>query len=159
MSGELWDWTVGAYGAPGVEAASLMLQDTAGQSVPLLLWSAWTARTGRAVDDETLEAAVDTAKAWTEAAVAPLRAVRVRLKAPLSDLEPGARERVRAEVKRVELMAEEALLADLEALTDGAPGAALSDEALLDRLVEAAREWNGKVPREALKAWAERLPA
>ena len=159
MSGALWDWSVVAYGAPGVEAASLMLQDTAGQSVPLLLWAAWTARTGRAIDNETLEAAADTAKAWTEAAVEPLRAVRVRMKAPLSDLEPGARERVRAEVKRVELMAEEALLADLESLTDGAVGHALSDESLLERLVEVARAWNGKVPREGLKAWAVRLPA
>ncbi|WP_240623285.1 TIGR02444 family protein [Brevundimonas lutea] len=158
-NGSLWDWAVAAYGASGVQAASLMLQDTAGQSVPLLLWAAWTARTGRAVDDETMEAAVDTATAWTEAAVAPLRAVRVRLKAPLSDLEPEARERVRTEVKRVELMAEQALLADLEMLTDGAAGEPLSDDATLDRLVEAARAWNGRVPREGLKALRDRLPA
>ncbi len=159
MSGALWDWAVAAYGAPGVQAASLMLQDTAGQNVPLLLWAGWTAATGRAVDDETMEAAADTARAWDEAAVSPLRVVRVRMKAPLSDLESEARERVRAEVKRVELMAEEALLADLEALTSAGTGAALSEEARLARLVEAARAWNGRVPREGLKALSDRLPA
>ena len=42
----LWDWAVAAYGADGVADACLELQDAAGQNVPLLLWAAWTARTG-----------------------------------------------------------------------------------------------------------------
>ena len=69
----LWDWAVAAYAAPDVAEACLLLQDRHEQNVPLLLWSAWVAATGRRPDEETLEAACDTARAWDSLAVAPLR--------------------------------------------------------------------------------------
>ena len=75
MSG-LWDWSVRAWAAPGVGETCVELQDAAGQNAPLLLWAAWAARTGRAVDEDALEAACDIARAWQEAAVAPRRGVR-----------------------------------------------------------------------------------
>ena len=83
----LWDWAVRAYGAEGVSETCLTLQDVHEQNVPLLLWAAWTAATGRRPDEETIEAADD-----------------------------PAREAVRAQVKAVELDAERHLLAALEAL-------------------------------------------
>ena len=98
----LWDWAVRAYGAEGVSETCLTLQDVHEQSVPLLLWAAWTAATGRRPDEETLEAAADAARAWDLAAVAPLRAVRRTLKAPIPDIDDPAREAVRTRVKAVE---------------------------------------------------------
>lgn len=155
MSG-LWDWSVRAWAAEGVAETCLHLQDAAGQCPPLLLWAAWTAQTGREVDDETLEAACDIARAWQEAAIAPLRAVRRSLKRRNPDLEDAGREAVRAQVKAVELEAERRLLAALEAL--GPPPTA-TPRPMLEALVATARRWSATTPRAGLNELAERLPA
>lgn len=152
----LWDWAVAAYGREGVSEACLALQDHHDQNVPLLLWAAWSAATGRRSDAETVEAACDTARAWTSAAVAPLRAIRRTLKAPIPDMDDAARQGLREQVKAVELAAERALLADLETLSPAAsPGA----RPVLDVLVEVARQWSPVTPRPALARLAETLSA
>ena len=155
MSG-LWDWAVRAYGADGVSEACLHLQDAAGQNVPLLLWAAWAARTGRNPDADALEAACDIARAWQETAIAPLRDVRRALKGRNPDLEDADREAVRNQVKAVELGAERRLLAALEALTPSSEGA---PRPVLEALIAAARQWSPMTPRPGLTTLAERLPA
>lgn len=155
MSG-FWDWALVAYRAPGVSDACLTLQDTHGHNVPLLLWASWTAATGRALDDETIEAACDAARAWDGAAVGPLRAVRRTLKAPIPDIGDAGRKALREQVKAIELAAERALMADLEALAPAASGPTMPK---LEALVAVARVWTRVVPRPALAALAERLPA
>ncbi len=155
MSG-LWEWSVRAWGTEGVAETCLHLQDAAGQCPPLLLWAAWAARTGRPVDDEALEAACDIARAWQEAAVVPLRALRRSLKRRNPDLEDADREAVRAQVKAVELDAERRLLAALEALS---PAPAGSSRPVLEALVAVARRWSPTTPRAGLTELAERLPA
>lgn len=151
----LWDCSLAAYASPGVADACLHLQDAHEQSVPLLLWAAWIAETGRRPDDETIEAACDTARAWSDAAVTPLRAVRRTLKAPIPDLDDAAREAVREGVKALELEAERHLLAALEAL---APPPSGPPRRAIEGLVEATRLWSRVVPRPALVQLAERLP-
>jgi uncharacterized protein (TIGR02444 family) len=153
---DLWTWAVRAYGAPGVSEACLSLQDHNEQNVPLLLWSAWIAATGRRPDEETLEAACDTARAWDGAAIAPLRAVRRTLKAAIPDIDDAPRLAIREQVKAIELAAERRLLDALEAL---APPPSGSPRPLLDGLVDTARLWDRVVPRPALRHLAERLPA
>ncbi|MDQ7812166.1 TIGR02444 family protein [Brevundimonas sp.] len=153
---DLWDWAVRAYASDGVGDACLHLQDAAGQNVPLLLWAAWTARTGRSPDADTLEAACDVARAWQDTAIAPLRAVRRAMKGRNPDLDDADREAVRSQVKAVELEAERRLLAALEALSPapaGAPGP------VLEALIAVARQWSPMTPRPGLSALAERLPA
>lgn len=152
----LWDWAVRAYAADGVEEACLELQDSAGQNVPLLLWAAWTAATGRDLDADAREDACDIARAWEDSAVAPLRAVRRTLKTRIPDLDDAAREVVRAQIKAVELEAERRLLAALEALTPDAPG---PPRPMLDAMVAVARVWSPMTPRPGLVRLAERLPA
>ena len=152
----LWDWAVRAYASDGVSDACLHLQDAAGQNVPLLLWAAWAARTGRKPDADALEAACDIARAWQETAVAPLREVRRALKGRNPDLEDGDREAVRTQVKAVELEAERRLLAALEALTPPPEGA---PRPVLEALIAVARQWSPMTPRPGLTALAERLPA
>ncbi|WP_332655108.1 TIGR02444 family protein [Brevundimonas sp.] len=153
---DLWDWAVRAYASDGVGEACLHLQDAAGQNVPLLLWAAWAARTGRSPDADTLEAACDIARAWQETAIAPLRSVRRALKGRNPDLEDADREAVRAQVKAVELEAERRLLAALEALSPLPEGAA---RPVLEALIAVARQWSSMTPRAGLTALAERLPA
>ena len=67
----LWDWAVEAYAAARRVRGLPDLQDGYGQNVPLLLWAAWTAATGRVLDEDTIEGACDCARAWDAAAVAP----------------------------------------------------------------------------------------
>ena len=155
MSGALWAWAARAWAAPGVAEAGLALQDHQGQNPPLLLWAGWCALTGRPLDEETLEAACDTARAWNETVVAPLRALRRTLKAPVPDLEDAARLSVRAGVKAVELEAERHLLDALEALA-GPPG---TPHPAAEGLVAAARAWDRTVPRAGLQHLAALLPA
>ncbi len=151
-----WDWALAAYRAPAVSEACLDLQDGAGQNVPLLLWAAWTAETGRTLDEDTIEAACDAARAWEGVAVLPLRNVRRTLKKPIPDIGDAGREALREQVKAVELAAERFLMADLEALIDAPGGPA---RPAIDALVAVARVWSRVVPRPALTVLAERLPA
>lgn len=152
----LWDWAVAAYDAPGVAEACLALQDHHEQNAPLLLWSAWVAETGRRPDEETIEAACDTARAWDGVVTAPLRAVRRTLKAPVPDIDDGPREAVRERIKAIELEAEKHLLDALEALTPEAGG---PKRPALDGLVATARIWSSITPRPALIRLAGALPA
>ena len=152
----LRDWSLTVWAAEGVAEACLELQDSAGQNIPLLLWAAWCAAEGRTPDDDALEAAGDTARAWQETAIAPLRAVRRALKPRAPDLDDADREAVRDQVKAVELEAELRLLAALEALAPAPSGPARPP---LDAMVAAARVWSPMTPRAGLVRLAERLPA
>jgi uncharacterized protein (TIGR02444 family) len=156
MTTPFWDWAVAGYGAPGVEDACLELQDAGGQNVPLLLWAAWCAATGRRVDRETIEAACDAARAWETTAVAPLRAVRRTLKTRSLDMDDADREAIRAQVKAVELEAERRLMAHLAGLSPDSIGA---PRPVLDAMIAVSREWGRSVPRAGLDHLAQTLPA
>lgn len=155
MSG-LWTWAVAAYEAPGVAEACLSLQDHNEQNVPLLLWAAWVAVTGRRPDEETIEAACDAARAYDTVVTAPLRAVRRTLKAPIPDVDNDHREALRQQVKALELDAERRLMLELE---DLAPAPSGAPRRAIDGLVETAKLWARVVPRPALTTLADRLPA
>lgn len=156
MSATLWDWALKAYGRDGVSEACLALQDYHEQNVCLLLWGAWCAETGRDPDEETLEAAADTARAWETTTVAPLRAIRRTLKTPVPDLDTEARLSVRDQIKVLELKAERHLLDQLQEL---APPASAKARPVLDGMADAARLWARIIPRPALKTLSERLSA
>lgn len=152
----LWDWAVAAYAAEGVSETCLSLQDQHEQNTCLLLWAGWNAATGRRPDEETIEAACDTARAWETTTTAPLRAIRRTLKLPVPDIEDTAREAVRNRIKAVELEAERHLLLALEALSPTPSGA---PRPAIEALVETAKVWARIIPRPGLIRLAERLPA
>ena len=151
-----WDWAVAAYAAPGVAEACLDLQDAHDQNVPLLLWAAWCARTGRRPDEDDLDAACDTARVWTDAAILPLRDLRRRLKSTIPDMDNADRLAVREQIKAVELDAERRLMSALEGL---APAPCGGPCPALDALAELSRRRDRVTPRPALAILAERLPA
>lgn len=152
----LWNWSVSAYDRPGVAEACLALQDSHDHNVPLLLWSAWTAATGRRPDGEDIEAACDTARAWAASTIAPLRAVRRTLKGPIPDVDSEARLDLRKQIQAVELAAERYLLEALEAL---APPPTEPPRPAIDALADTARIWARVVPRPALVNLASALPS
>ena len=160
MSDGFWDWAAAAYAAPGVSEECLHLQDVHEQAVPLLLWAAWQAETGRAPDEEAIEGAVDTTRVWADHAVVPLRELRRALKTRRPDMADADREAVRAQVKAAELEAERRLMLALEGLAPAPGGKA---PPMVDLLVRVAREWGDQIPRPALghlaEALAKRLPA
>lgn len=151
----LWDWAVAAYSDAETAEACLNLQDRHGQQVCLLLWAGWAAGRG-SVDEDTLEAAVDIARAWETAALAPLRAVRRTLKKPIPDIADDPRVAVREKLKGVELAAERALLDALAAEAAPQPGPATD---ALGLMVRVGRLWGEQTPRPQLAALAQRLPA
>lgn len=155
-NGDLWPWVLATYAAPGVAEVCLELQDTAGQNVPLLLWAAWVARSGRKWDEDMREAACDTARIWEETAIAPLRAVRRTLKTRAVDMDDDDREAIRSQVKATELDAERRLLLALETLS---PAATFTPRPAIDDLIAIARTWSSSIPRPGLTRLAECLPA
>jgi uncharacterized protein (TIGR02444 family) len=153
-SASAWDWAVARYARPGVEEALLDLQDRYEQCVSLLLFAAWAAAEGRRLDEEDLEAAVDTARAYETTVLRPLRAIRRTLKAPIPDVEDAARLAMREQVQAVELDAERRLIGELAAAAPAASGPART---IADGLVAAAKTWARTVPRAELLALAGRL--
>lgn len=145
---EFWDWAIEVYEKPGVAEACLRLQDAHGQCVPLLLWAAWSGETQTSV---AVEAAAR-ARAWLEI-IEPLRAVRRRLKTPVSRDDENARLGLREHVKATELAAEQALMTELEVL---APNR-VAGRAALPALLTVSAAWGGRVPVEVLARLADLL--
>ena len=152
----LWEWALAAYAKAGDPEACLELQDAGGQNVCLLLWAAWAAGTGHSLDADARADACDIARAWEDAAVAPLRAVRRRLKTRILDMGDDARQAVRDQVKAVELLAERHLLAALEAASRPADR---PPPPLNDALAAVCRDWSGTAPRALLTTLIDRLCA
>jgi uncharacterized protein (TIGR02444 family) len=149
-----WTWALEAYARPGVAEACLDLQDHHGQNIPFLLWAAWAALDGRALDRPTLKAGADLAARWEAAAVGPLRAARRAMKPEFPGMADLAREALRAEVKALELKAEQLLIEALEALS---PAAGSGAWPVRSALAEAAAAWPAKASEIGLDVLAQTL--
>jgi len=150
-----WEWAVRVYAAPDVADACLELQDSHDQCVPLLLFGAWAETQGLGLAGDTAEAAADMARSWSAQVIAPLRAVRRRLRGPVSDMDDAARQAIRQQVKATELAAEKALMTALEGLIDPEAGGGRP----ADNLVFLARHWAPVVPRAALERLRQQISA
>jgi uncharacterized protein (TIGR02444 family) len=151
---KFWTWALEAYGRPGAAEACLDLQDHHRQCVPYLLWGAWAAREGRLLDQRTLEQGADLSARWEAAAVGPLRTARRAMKPEVPGISDAAREGVRAEVKALELQAEQLLIEALEAIAP-APGPA--ELPLRPALAAATAAWAAEASETALDRLAQTL--
>lgn len=136
-SESLWDWTLAAYGRPGVAEACLEAQDGHGLNTSLLLWAVWANP-----DDAALASAVALGKAWEETVLWPLRHVRRDLKAAMPGIDDQARLDLREDIKAAELRSERVLMEGFEALAGRAAGP-VDPAAALSR---AARAWRNDAP-------------
>lgn len=122
----LWHFSTAFYRVPGVAEASIALQDESGVDVNVMLYLLYLAMHGRRVSADEMQAIDECAAAWSTAVVAPLRALRRRLKQPIGSFLPPVTARLREEVKRIELASErieqDALERILELGSADAPG-------------------------------------
>lgn len=120
MPSDLWSFASCCYARPGVEAACLRLQ-AAGADVCLLLCGLWLEQRGVAYGDARRAQLERIAGPWQQRVVQPLRELRQSWRATAATDE--VQQRLRAQVKALELEAERELLARLEAEVNGWPHA------------------------------------
>ncbi len=120
-----WDFSLAVWGREAVEPACLALQARHGIDVNLLLFCGWAGRRGRALDAADFGRLIEAVRPWRDAAVLPLRGLRVWLKTQ-SVTPPGApdaaAEALRERIKACELEAEaiqQALLVAAIAVPEG----------------------------------------
>jgi len=127
----LRDWAFAAYERPGVQEACLELQDRHEMDVVALLWCVWVGEHHGSVEAEVMGRVVGEIAGWQAEVVAPLRAVRRRLKqadaAALSGggesavaaatVTPDTKDCLRSQVADAELSAEVIQLDRLESST------------------------------------------
>lgn len=140
----LWDFALRLYGAPGVSGACLVLQNESGVDVPILLFSAWLAKSSVALTESELLRIDGLVKAWRDEVVKPLRAVRRRLKAGPHPAPGPQTEDLRNGIKAVELASEKIELALLEA--EGAALAGVATGPAGDNLSLVLRHFRGSAP-------------
>ncbi|MCI5074512.1 TIGR02444 family protein [Oricola sp.] len=115
MAEALWPFSLRFYDDAGTQKACLALQDQFGGDVNLMLWLLWRASKGEVIDASGVRQLDDLVKPWRNEVVQPLRALRRHMKE--RDLGPGreAQDGVRERIKAVELSAEKAQQAMLDA--------------------------------------------
>lgn len=103
-----WDFSVNTYSRNGVAPASLRLQDRLGADVNIVMYCCWVAHDrGVRFDLSALNRLVLIVGPWKSAVVEPLRMIRRTLKGTVHDgFDTGERERLRTEIKRLELRSE-----------------------------------------------------
>jgi uncharacterized protein (TIGR02444 family) len=114
-----WRFSLGFYRQPGVADACIALQDGCGVDVNILLFFLWLATMRRCVSPEVAQEVCGKATPWRDAVVAPLRAIRRRLKDGSTLVERGTAEAFRTKVKALELESERLEQEALFALADG----------------------------------------
>ena len=121
-AGDLWSFALKVYGAADVSASCLALQDRFGADVPVLLTALWMAQRGVRLDASGMAEIERRIGPWRTEMVAPLRALRRRLKSdpPLPPSEET--EALRTDIKRAELYAEKIELATLAGWVDAMSG-------------------------------------
>jgi len=136
MHSDLWDFAIGLYARPGVEAACLELQAQRAD-VCLLLCAAWLEQRGVGVSEERLEQLRQLAGPWQSSVVQPLRALRQQWRSQAaSDPQLAA---LREQVKVLELDAERLQLKRLQVVCENWPdGDEAPPESWLVRLAPVA---------------------
>jgi uncharacterized protein (TIGR02444 family) len=114
-----WRFSLRFYRQPGVADACIALQDGCGVDVNVLLFFLWLATAQRRVSPDMARSVCAQAAPWRDDVVAPLRAVRRRLKGGAALVERGAAERFRTAIKAIELESERLQQEALFALAAG----------------------------------------
>lgn len=128
-----WRFSLGFYRREGISEACIALQDQCGVDVNLLLFLLWLGLAKRRLSLEELRAIEAKSRAWSLAAVVPLRSVRRTLKGDSNLVAPTSAELFRTKIKAVELEAErlqqEALYALAQDISLGQAAASVEEAA------------------------------
>jgi uncharacterized protein (TIGR02444 family) len=101
-----WQFSLAFYARPGVPAACLELQDSAGVDVNVLLYLLFLANHQRQLVDADVARIDVLIHEWRELAVIPLRTLRRKLKTGIAPMPSADTEALRSAIKRIELDAE-----------------------------------------------------
>ncbi|MBC6439668.1 MAG: TIGR02444 family protein [Rhodospirillales bacterium] len=102
-----WTYTMGVYGRDGVQPSVIHLQDARDADVNLLLYAMWTANLGLPAFDSTHVAFLASrVRAWREAAIEPLRAVRTGMRDGVVHVPEDEAEGLRKQILKLEIEAE-----------------------------------------------------
>jgi uncharacterized protein (TIGR02444 family) len=131
----LWRFSLAVYGAPGVSAACLELQERRGADVNLLLYVAYVGISGRGrLDLAELARCRIAVRPWNDLVVTRLRQVRRALKQDLGAVSAAAATSLRQRLAALEIDAEQleqlALAARLGPSSDARPAADRAADAL-----------------------------
>jgi uncharacterized protein (TIGR02444 family) len=119
LDNAFWRFSLRIYGAPGVAAECLALQDEHGLDVNILLFAAWLGtEPGRLLDASDLDRVRGGVAGWAQDVVQPLRAVRRRLKTVPEISDPEIQS-LRKRVAEAELVSEQIEQAMLYRVADG----------------------------------------
>ena len=124
-----WDFSLEVYGAEGVAAACLVLQDAHQLDVNIVLYCCWIGASGRgALDAAEVEAMTAAVVHWHGDIVRGVRAVRQRLKGGLAPAPAELTEKLRRRIAKIEVELEHVEQLMLAAVIDrpaetGAPAA------------------------------------
>ncbi|MGD9511236.1 MAG: TIGR02444 family protein [Geminicoccaceae bacterium] len=105
-AGAFWRFSLARYAAPGVADACLALQDRDGADVNLILLALWLGERGQRLEAEAGGRLAQLAADWQGPVIAPLRAVRRRLKERASGQCGGEITRWRGRIAEAELALE-----------------------------------------------------
>ncbi len=106
VASPFWRFSLRIYGAQGVPAACLTLQDGSGVDVNVLLFGLFAASQGRQLGPRDMSAIIAAIEPWRLQAVVPLRGVRRFLKETPQGFEQQDIPALRQRVKMLELEAE-----------------------------------------------------
>ncbi|MEE8235450.1 MAG: TIGR02444 family protein [Gammaproteobacteria bacterium] len=102
-----WTFSLDVYARPGIADACLSLQDRHGCDVNIVLFCCWAASTGAGrLDDQTIADAVASVAEWQTEVIKPVRAVRRRLEAEFTHVDPKMASELKIEIGAAELHAE-----------------------------------------------------
>jgi uncharacterized protein (TIGR02444 family) len=128
-----WRFSLGYYRQPGVGDACILLQDTCGIDVNLLLFLLWLAASKRRLGFDDVRMIDAMVHEWRERVVISLRNLRRQLKGNTPLIAAGPAEAFRSKIKAVELEAErlqqEALYDFANSMTLGELQGSLEDAA------------------------------
>ena len=128
IASPFWRFSLRIYGAPGVPAACLTLQDGSGVDVNVLLFGLFAASQGRQLASADVAAIATAIEPWKLGAVVPLRSVRRFLKDTPAGFEthdiPALRQRVKMMELEAERLQQEVLYSSWPMDKLGAPGPA-----------------------------------
>ena len=125
LENPFWRFSIDRYARPGVAPLCLGLQASFGVDVNLVLFGMWRGQNGWSIDGkDAARMIVDQTEDWRRQVVLPLRSVRKALK-HMQTPTPEAKDKLRDEVKRLELRAEQLQQAMLYALTVSSANRAL----------------------------------
>lgn len=155
----IWDFVLGYYKQQGVSDSAIMLQDSVGIDVNMILFLMWLSAQKRTLSAADVKAVGDKSIGWQHSVVVPIRAIRRLLKENAPLVEQEAALAYRKKVQALEIEGEQLQLQAMGAMPLKTSDAA-SPEAAAQANLAAFQSAVGKTfPQAAVDGFVKALKA